>query len=101
MDRYDIVYNLTNYLPTLICVCFLPGINAILYYAPSIFNALGLTYVPLDMSYALVSWVDGNVFSYSGTTISLLATGVVGIVMWAATIPTVYVLRINFFLNWC
>jgi len=43
------------------------GVNAILYYAPSIFNALGLT----------------------GNTTSLLATGVVGIVMWAATIPTV------------
>jgi len=43
------------------------GINAILYYAPSIFQALGLT----------------------GNTTSLLATGVVGIVMWAATIPTV------------
>ena len=34
------------------------GVNAILYYAPSIFNKLGLT----------------------GNTISLLATGVVGIV---------------------
>lgn len=43
------------------------GINAILYYAPSIFKALGLT----------------------GSTNSLLATGVVGIVMWVATIPTV------------
>ncbi|KAG2017805.1 sugar transporter [Coprinopsis cinerea AmutBmut pab1-1] len=43
------------------------GINAILYYAPAIFQALGLT----------------------GNTISLLATGVVGIVMFIATIPAV------------
>ncbi|KDQ59188.1 hypothetical protein JAAARDRAFT_655322 [Jaapia argillacea MUCL 33604] len=43
------------------------GVNAILYYAPSIFQALGLT----------------------GNTISLLATGVVGIVMFLATIPAV------------
>jgi len=43
------------------------GINAILYYAPTIFQNLGL----------------------SGTTISLLATGVVGIVMFLATIPSV------------
>ncbi|KAK3070329.1 hypothetical protein LTR53_010656 [Teratosphaeriaceae sp. CCFEE 6253] len=43
------------------------GINAILYYAPQIFKGLGL----------------------SGNTISLLATGVVGIVMWLATIPAV------------
>lgn len=43
------------------------GINAILYYAPSIFKSLGLT----------------------GNTTSLLATGVVGIVMFLATIPTV------------
>jgi len=41
------------------------GINAILYYAPSIFQALGLT----------------------GNTISLLATGVVGIALFLATIP--------------
>lgn len=43
------------------------GINAILYYAPTIFQELGL----------------------SGNTISLLATGVVGIVMFIATIPSV------------
>lgn len=43
------------------------GINAILYYAPTIFKSLGL----------------------SGNTISLLATGVVGIVMFLATIPSV------------
>ncbi|KAG8788323.1 hypothetical protein FRB91_009120 [Serendipita sp. 411] len=43
------------------------GINAILYYAPTIFKNLGLT----------------------GNTISLLATGVVGIVMFLATIPAV------------
>lgn len=39
------------------------GINAILYYAPTIFKGLGL----------------------SGNSISLLATGVVGIVMFLAT----------------
>jgi len=43
------------------------GINAVLYYAPSIFQSLGL----------------------SGNTISLLATGVVGITMFLATIPAV------------
>jgi len=43
------------------------GINAILYYAPSIFQQLGLT----------------------GNTVSLLATGVVGIAMFLATIPAV------------
>jgi sugar porter (SP) family MFS transporter len=43
------------------------GINAILYYAPQIFTSLGL----------------------SGNTINLLATGVVGIVMFIATIPAV------------
>ncbi|KAK6829699.1 MFS monosaccharide transporter [Apiospora arundinis] len=43
------------------------GINAILYYAPQIFKGLGL----------------------GGTEISLLATGVVGIVMFLATIPAV------------
>ncbi|KAF9533820.1 general substrate transporter [Crepidotus variabilis] len=43
------------------------GINAILYYAPSIFKDLGLT----------------------GNSNSLLATGVVGIVMFLATIPAV------------
>ncbi|KAJ4292855.1 hypothetical protein N0V88_005513 [Collariella sp. IMI 366227] len=43
------------------------GINAILYYAPFIFQQLGL----------------------SGNTISLFATGVVGIVMFLATIPSV------------
>ncbi len=43
------------------------GINAILYYAPTIFMSLGLT---------------------SNTT-SLLATGVVGIAMFLATIPAV------------
>ncbi|KKA26779.1 hypothetical protein TD95_003154 [Thielaviopsis punctulata] len=43
------------------------GINAILYYAPTIFKQMGLT----------------------GNTISLLATGVVGIVMFVATIPSV------------
>ncbi|KAH8810885.1 putative sugar transporter [Xylogone sp. PMI_703] len=42
------------------------GINAILYYAPNIFGALGL----------------------SSNSTSLLATGVVGIVMLVATIPT-------------
>ncbi|KAF9474239.1 general substrate transporter [Pholiota conissans] len=43
------------------------GINAILYYAPSIFQDLGL----------------------SGNALSLLATGVVGIAMFLATIPAV------------
>ncbi|KAF4263327.1 hypothetical protein KXW98_008610 [Aspergillus fumigatus] len=43
------------------------GINAVLYYAPSIFNQLGM----------------------SSNTTSLLATGVVGIVMFIATIPAV------------
>ncbi|KAF1989470.1 general substrate transporter [Aulographum hederae CBS 113979] len=43
------------------------GINAVLYYAPQIFNDLGL----------------------SSNTVSLLATGVVGIVMFIATIPAV------------
>ncbi|KAF2836996.1 general substrate transporter [Patellaria atrata CBS 101060] len=43
------------------------GINAVLYYAPQIFEGLGL----------------------SGNTIQLLATGVVGIVMFIATIPAV------------
>ncbi|KAK3675247.1 hypothetical protein LTR78_004757 [Recurvomyces mirabilis] len=43
------------------------GINAILYYAPQIFGGLGL----------------------SSTSTSLLATGVVGIVMWLATFPAV------------
>ncbi|KAK5110286.1 hypothetical protein LTR62_006139 [Meristemomyces frigidus] len=43
------------------------GINAILYYAPQIFGKLGL----------------------SSTSTSLLATGVVGIVMWLATFPAV------------
>ncbi|KAF7327805.1 General substrate transporter [Mycena kentingensis (nom. inval.)] len=43
------------------------GINAILYYAPAIFQQLGLT----------------------GNTVSLLATGVVGIAMFLATIPAV------------
>ncbi|EOD46687.1 Sugar transporter [Neofusicoccum parvum] len=43
------------------------GINAILYYAPQIFNKLGL----------------------SSNAVSLLATGVVGIVMFIATIPAV------------
>lgn len=43
------------------------GINAILYYAPTIFQSLGL----------------------SSNTVSLLATGVVGIVMFIATIPSV------------
>ncbi|KAF7157451.1 hypothetical protein CNMCM5623_001712 [Aspergillus felis] len=43
------------------------GINAVLYYAPSIFQQLGM----------------------SSNTTSLLATGVVGIVMFIATIPAV------------
>lgn len=43
------------------------GINAVLYYAPSIFGGLGL----------------------SSNTTSLLATGVVGIAMFVATIPAV------------
>ena len=43
------------------------GINAVLYYAPSIFGELGL----------------------SSNTTSLLATGVVGIVMLVATIPAI------------
>lgn len=43
------------------------GVNAILYYAPSIFTDLGLT----------------------GNATNLLATGVVGIVMFLATIPAV------------
>jgi len=43
------------------------GINAVLYYAPTIFKSLGL----------------------GGNTTSLLATGVVGVVMFLATIPSV------------
>ena len=43
------------------------GINAVLYYAPSIFEALGT----------------------SSNTTSLLATGVVGVAMFLATIPAV------------
>jgi len=43
------------------------GINAILYYAPQIFGELGL----------------------SSNSVGLLATGVVGIVMWLATFPAV------------
>ncbi|KAF2720711.1 MFS sugar transporter-like protein [Polychaeton citri CBS 116435] len=43
------------------------GINAVLYYAPQIFGKLGL----------------------NSNTTSLLATGVVGIVMWIATMPAV------------
>lgn len=43
------------------------GINAILYYAPKIFNGLGL----------------------SSNAVSLLATGVVGIAMFIATIPAI------------
>jgi len=43
------------------------GINAVLYYAPQIFGALGL----------------------SSNTTSLLATGVVGIVMFCSTIPAI------------
>jgi len=43
------------------------GVNAVLYYAPNIFQSLGLT----------------------GNAISFLATGVVGIVMFLATIPAV------------
>lgn len=43
------------------------GINAVLYYAPTIFKGLGL----------------------SSNSVSLLATGVVGIVMFIATIPAV------------
>lgn len=50
------------------------GINAVLYYAPQIFSQLGLT----------------------GNTTSLLATGVVGIVMFLATIPAVlYIDRVG------
>ena len=46
---------------------FTTGINAVLYYAPSIFTALGT----------------------SSNTTSLLATGVVGVAMFLATIPAV------------
>lgn len=50
------------------------GINAVLYYAPQIFKQLGL----------------------AGNTTSLLATGVVGIVMFLATIPAVlYIDRVG------
>jgi len=50
------------------------GINAVLYYAPTIFKSLGL----------------------SSNTISLLATGVVGVVMFLATIPAVlYIDRVG------
>ncbi|OTB02720.1 hypothetical protein M426DRAFT_61728 [Hypoxylon sp. CI-4A] len=50
------------------------GINAVLYYAPSIFTQLGM----------------------NSTTTSLLATGVVGIVMFVFTIPTVlYIDRVG------
>lgn len=43
------------------------GVNALIYYAPKIFQSVGLT----------------------GTTVSLLATGVVGIINFVMTIPTV------------
>lgn len=50
------------------------GINAVLYYAPTIFSSLGL----------------------SSNAISLLATGVVGVVMFLATIPSVlYIDRVG------
>ncbi|KAK9471334.1 general substrate transporter [Dipodascopsis tothii] len=50
------------------------GINAILYYAPTIFQSLGLT----------------------SNTVSILATGVVGILQWLPTIPTaLYIDRIG------
>ncbi|XXH05309.1 hypothetical protein Hte_011734 [Hypoxylon texense] len=50
------------------------GINAVLYYAPSIFKQLGM----------------------SSTTTSLLATGVVGIVMFVFTVPAVlYIDRVG------
>ncbi|KAJ7802034.1 general substrate transporter [Mycena olivaceomarginata] len=55
-------YHLFNRLALQSC-----GINAVLYYAPFIFKSLGLT----------------------GNAISLLATGVVGIAMFLATIPAV------------
>jgi hypothetical protein len=48
--------------------------NGILFYAPTIFQGLGL----------------------SGTTVSLLATGVVGAVMLIATLPTVLFLDREF-----
>ncbi|KAI1098556.1 general substrate transporter [Jackrogersella minutella] len=50
------------------------GVNAILYYAPTIFSKLGM----------------------NGNTTSLLATGVVGIVMFVATVPAVlYIDRVG------
>ena len=54
-------------LPVLISICSLQLTNLVLYYAPSIFGELGL----------------------SSNTTSLLATGVVGIVMLIATIPAI------------
>jgi MFS family permease len=64
MDRYPLstchkTFLVANLDPT--------GINAVLYYAPQIFGSLGL----------------------SSNTTSLLATGVVGIVMFFATIPAI------------
>ncbi|CEI93030.1 hypothetical protein RMCBS344292_07275 [Rhizopus microsporus] len=48
------------------------GVNALIYYAPKIFQSVGLT----------------------GTSVSLLATGVVGIINFVMTFPTVFLLDI-------
>lgn len=52
----------------LTCFCQWTGINAVLYYAPTIFSSLGQT----------------------SNTVNLLSTGVVGIVMFIATLPAVF-----------
>ena len=67
MDRYCCPKN-ANYGSDYLDLYVATGINAILYYAPTIFADLGL----------------------SSNTVSLLATGVVGIVMLLATIPTLF-----------
>ncbi|KAL4864789.1 hypothetical protein BDV12DRAFT_175634 [Aspergillus spectabilis] len=71
-DYLSLVTNKALFKRTLVAVFVMVfqqwnGVNAILYYAPFIFAGLGL----------------------SGNTTSLLATGVVGIVMFLATIPAV------------
>ncbi|KAG1336651.1 hypothetical protein G6F62_006185 [Rhizopus arrhizus] len=57
------------------CIMFFQqfsGINALIYYAPKIFQSVGLT----------------------GNSVALLATGVVGIINFVMTIPTVFLLDI-------
>lgn len=71
-DYMSLVTNKSMFKRTIVAVLTMVfqqwnGVNAILYYAPFVFEGVGLT----------------------GGTISLLATGVVGVVMFLATIPAV------------